>query len=99
MSYEFPIVKIELQNMKQAMVVALADYQNEMAKSVEAQLQNIVDTFDYQEAVRGMAGQIIRDSIQKSLESYFRFGNGRKQLDELIYQSLDKIWKDEEDSE
>jgi hypothetical protein len=95
--YELPIVKLELQNMKQAMVVALADYQNEIAKSVELQLQNIVDTFDYKEAICQMVNKIIHDSIHKSIESYFQYGEGRKQLDRLIYESLHRLWEDEDE--
>ena len=96
--YEFPIVKLELQGMKQSIAIAFAQYQNEISESVSAQLEEVINNFDYAQAVKDCARQILKQSIEESVKSFFFYGGGREAIRDVIKEAFKKLF-DEDESE
>lgn len=88
MAYRFPIIRIELDHMRQSIVHALSEYSTQMTEYVNGELQRIVDSFDYDAVVREVANEAISRSIKDEIDAYFRFGEGRKQINKLVEESF-----------
>lgn len=88
--YEYPTVKLELQNMRQTIVHAFGDYQDTMAAEVDRQLSNIVKNFDYEAVVSEIANEVLREAVTNAVRSYFKFGEGHDLILALITEMLNK---------
>ena len=82
----YPIVRLELQHMKQSIMHALMGYQEEISQSVAKQLEQVIETFDFEQAVENAA----RESIQDAINQYFKYGDGH----EMIKSSVNKAMND-----
>jgi len=83
---EFPILRLELDRMKQSMLVALADYHVSLSENVREQMEKIISEFDYEEEV----GKATTEAIEEAINYYFKYGNGRVVIREAVQESFDK---------
>ena len=84
MSMQFPLIKVELEHMKQSIVAALNTYNIDTTSYVEAALTDVVETFDYGSIVSSVATEV----LTKGIESYFRWGEGRVIIEKAIQEAL-----------
>jgi hypothetical protein len=82
-----PILRLELEGMKQEMMLALGRYQTQINDAVEEQLENVVQNFDYEKVVKAAASQAITEAIQ----TYFKYGHGTEIIADTVREALDKI--------
>lgn len=82
-----PIIRLELERMKQTMLTAVSDYNNQISEAVKVQLEWAIENFDYEAAVREAANEAIKEAIN----SYFKYGEGRRLIDQTIDEALGKI--------
>ena len=84
-----PIIKLELQHMKQSMQVALADYNLKVSEEVDIQLQKIIDDFPFEEVVQKAA----YDALNQAIESYFNYGDGYKLVQTAMQEAFEHTMK------
>jgi hypothetical protein len=87
---QIPMIRLELEGMKQEMMIALTRYHTQINENVEAQLKNIVEHFDYERVVTEVARQTINEAIQ----TYFRQGEGKQVITTAVYEALDQHFRD-----
>ena len=83
-----PIIKLELDNMRQAILYSLAKYNNEIEKAVDEELKKVVENFDYENIVISIANEALKDAI----ESYFKYGEGRRTIEKSVNEALSKAF-------
>jgi hypothetical protein len=86
--YSVPLVKVELEHMRQTMIVALSDYQERISQSVNEQLEDIVNNFDFSKVVDETATKVIEEAIRDALTNYFKYGDGHKIIETTISKML-----------
>ena len=83
-----PIIKLELEHMKQSMLTHLGLATNELSEAVSANLGKAIENFDFSYAVLNAANEAIAETI----ESYFKYGEGRSFIQAAIQESFDKMF-------
>lgn len=103
MSCELPTLKIQLYHMKQAMMVALADYNAQLSEHVDRELQCVIDGFDVEElqrviegfdferVVREAAEEAVTTAVKRAVQSYFSAGEGRHAIDAVMREAAKGI--------
>ena len=81
---ELPIIRLELEHMKQTMMTALVNYNAEITDYVDAALQDAIESFPFRETVKNIA----HESIQKMLSNYFAYGQGYEMLNKALEHPL-----------
>ena len=80
----YPIIKLEIDQMKYSIMHHFSAYQGELSKLVETEIERAIKGFDIESAVTDAVYSVIKESI----DSYFSFGDGRKILNDAIKESL-----------
>ncbi len=82
-----PIVKLEIESMRESIAYAFAQHQIDISKEVQSQLDLTLKNFNFEEAIRDAARQVIYDTITK----YFKYGEGYKLIEKLVNEAFDGI--------
>lgn len=73
--FDVPIFRLELQNMRQNMAVALANHHEEVEKHVDAVLEKFIAEFDYFKAVRAVAEPLfaegVNECVRRAMNEFF----------------------------
>lgn len=85
---ELPRIKIEVENMKYAIIHAFSSHNREIEEVVNKQLEAAIANYPFEAEVYRLSGEIITQSIKDSLSDYFKYGEGRKAIDELVKNTL-----------
>jgi formaldehyde-activating enzyme involved in methanogenesis len=88
MSLQMPIIKLELQNMKQAMMVTLGEHQAQISEYVEKSLDSTIADFDYDKVV----AEVVNDCIKAAIQEYFKYGQGRTLIKAATNEALAKLF-------
>ena len=91
---EYPIIRLELQRMKQSMLTHLGIYHQGISDQVERYMENAIQTFDFEMAV----GSATHDAIEEVINEYFKWGEGRRVIKSAIEDSLNQMFKDRDES-
>lgn len=91
-SYEFPMVKLEIQGLKHQIIHAFADHNQELQSMVEAQLSAAIDNYPFEAEIQRLSKEVISDAIKGALEYYFKFGEGREVIKKSIIEALNKLY-------
>ena len=78
--YQMPIIRLEIQHMKQTMQVALADYHLKISEEVDIQLANVIENYPFEEVVQKAA----YDALTGAIGSYFKYGDGYKLVQKAL---------------
>lgn len=83
----FPMVRIEIEGMRCAILQAIEANQEDIQKAIETQLDVQIKSLDF--------GKVIRDSVvstlQKVVQNYFEYGDGYQIIEKAVKESLGKI--------
>jgi 4-aminobutyrate aminotransferase-like enzyme len=91
---EFPIIRIELENMRHQIIHHLGAHHEELEKYVSEQVKKAVDDFDYRDAVRRLAAQAVQDAVKKAVEYFFFYGKGKETVERAVRDSLEDMYRD-----
>lgn len=87
-----PIIKIELEQMRQSIMHQFGKHTEEVQKAVNEELKKAVENFDYATEVQKIAHQVITETIHNSIKNYFQYSrNGQLLIDLTIKQALDNL--------
>jgi hypothetical protein len=91
-----PVVRLELQGIKQTLLVALADQQQAIDADVKEAIDRFCEPEHLKKAVMDAATAAIKRTVQEEVESFFKYGNGRKAIKEAVQESLLATFQEEE---
>lgn len=79
-----PILKVELQHIKQTMHHAFLDYQEGISKQVKAQLDRLVSEESFNYMIARQVKEQFELAVKKAIASYFEYGDGRRAIEDEI---------------
>jgi len=85
-----PIIKLEIEGMREQINIALATYHEELAQSVNVQLEAVIKEFDFSHLIKNVTQRAIEDTVKRAIEYYFSAGNGRIEIDAAVSKLFDK---------
>ena len=60
---QYPMLRLELEHMKQTMVTALMDYNGEIERAINEQLSEVVKNYDFAAVIAPIAGDVLNHAI------------------------------------
>ena len=91
--FELPRIKIEVENMKYQIIHAFASHNDEIGKAVDQELTRVIANYPFSEEVSQLANDVIARAIKATLEEYFLYGEGRKEISEGINKLMSGLTK------
>jgi hypothetical protein len=88
-----PIIKLELRDMKYNVMHAFNCHTEEIKAEIEKQMEVVINNFPFAEEIKRMTHRVISEAIQISLESYFKYGEGKKAISDMMDSSLKGLFK------
>lgn len=79
-----PLIRLEVESMKHAIISHLGVHGSELGKILDAEIQKAIDTYPWESSV----AEIVHDALHSEIERYFRFGEGRKAIQQSVEESL-----------
>lgn len=86
-----PIVRIEIEGMRQQIAAALADYGNEIKESVDIEIEKAISEYPFKETVRRHTAEAINQSIKSAIDKYFKFGDGATAIESSVNEILSGV--------
>ena len=84
-----PIIRLELEQMKHTLLVALGKHNQELSAKAEAQITKAIEDFNWQQETT----VIVHDAIRNALQSYFGYGEGYNFISEAINKAFTGMFK------
>lgn len=84
-----PIIRFELEGMRQAIVIALSDYMVRMDSDIQAAIDRVMTPENIAAVIEDTAKREIDAAIQSEIQSFFRFGNGRDIIKKAVADQLE----------
>lgn len=81
-----PLVRIEVEEMKHSVMHYLGAHHQEIEEQVKAQLERVIENYDFERRVR----EAIHTVIDGAILGYFKYGQGREAVEKAVWASLDK---------
>lgn len=96
---DMPIIRLELDRMRQTMLVAFCKYSHDLEGKVDKALKDAIERFDFEAEIARMADGILREEIRKTLTNAFReIQYDRSLRDALVKAMIDEIGRSKRDS-
>ena len=83
---EMPMIRLELDHMKQTIVASLAAHSQELSEYTEREIERAIQSFDFSTHVRSW----VHGAISQALKNYFSYGEGWKTIQATVTDALDK---------
>ncbi len=86
-----PIIRLEIEGMRQAMVVALSEYQVRLDAEVKASIDAYCTEDNIRRVVDAAVKRGIETSVQTAVEDFFSYsGPGRKMIVQAVFAKLNE---------
>jgi hypothetical protein len=86
----FPIIRLEIEGMKHSVAVALTEYAARMDADVQAAIERACEPHRLVEAIQVAASKAIDDTIKSEIDTFFRYGDGRRAIKAAVEAQLSK---------
>lgn len=83
-----PIIRLEVEHMKHAMLAACSQYLVQLDEQVQAAVQKACTVENITRVVEQAADDAISKTIKEEIESFFRFGDGRRVIKDAVEKQL-----------
>jgi hypothetical protein len=83
-----PIIRFELEGMKRTMVTALAQHQKLMDQDIQDAVNSYCTPENIKRVIHEAAFRALDHAIKEEVDKFFRYGEGRKQIAEVIKEKL-----------
>lgn len=92
MSNDIPIIRVEMEGLKQQMAHAFMGQQLQLDEQFKKALDLALDPDRIQEQLNELAAQEIAAALSSTVENYFSFGKGRGVLKERVEEELSRMF-------
>lgn len=84
----FPVIKIEIEEMKHAILHHFNAYQSKLSDYVREQIEIAIQCYDFESEVK----KAVDGVITQALEQYFKWGDGNKLISKTLTEALNKTF-------
>jgi len=91
-----PRFRFTLDGMKFEIMNAIHEHHEEVEAEIEKELIEVIKNFDFHQAVRTAANQALKQAVLNAVTEYFRHGEGQTIVQEIIFQHLHMLGKNNE---
>ena len=85
---EYPLIKLEIESMKHAILHHFNSYQQDLSNCVKKEIESAIKNFDFASEVRKAVHQVISGTI----DQYFKWGDGSKLISSAMNEALNKTF-------
>jgi len=83
-----PIIRLEIEGMKQQICIALSEYSMQMDKDIQTAVDAYCTPENITRIVRQAAFNALNYVIKEEVDKFFRYGEGRKAVAEAVKGSI-----------
>jgi hypothetical protein len=83
-----PIIRFELEGMKRTVVAALMEHQGQMNQDIQDAVNSYCTPENIRSVIHASAYRALDAVIKEEVDKFFRYGEGRKQIAEVIKEKL-----------
>lgn len=91
------VVRLEIERMKQQILYAFTQYQSQITDEVEKRLENVIGSFNWQEAVDkafdAAMTEVIRDNIRRAISESFGHAEIVSKVQEVTRRAIGRYLK------
>lgn len=87
--YQVPVIRLEIQRLKQTLMVALSDHATQMDADLQAALDRYLTPENVARIIDEEAHRQLDALIKEEVANWFRYGGGRQAIKEAIEAKLD----------
>ena len=81
---QLPRIRIEVENMKYQIIHAFSSHNDEIERAVDEELTKAIQNYPFDVQIAKLANEVITEAIKSALQDFFIYGEGRKQIEELL---------------
>jgi hypothetical protein len=86
---EMPILRLELDRMKQTMHAAIVDYNEEISKATNAALEEILSEENFRYLLKKQLREVLNKAVEREIEFHFGWnGKGREVIEAAVQEAF-----------
>jgi hypothetical protein len=94
---ELPRIRIEVERMKYNIMHVFSNHNEELEKLLDEQLAAAIENYPFAEQVAKTANEVITEVIQRTVQEFLMYGEGRKSIEDVVLQALSGLTPREAD--
>lgn len=83
-----PLIRLEVEHMKQSMVHACSIYLAKMDEQIQAAVERECTVENVTRIIQNAAAEAITKAIKEEVDAFFRYGDGRKVINKAVTEQL-----------
>ena len=85
---KIPLLRFELEGIQHNLITALANHSEELNGMVENAVKQYCTPENLEQVIYTKAETVIKDAIEREVESFYLYGEGRKVIKEAVEKQL-----------
>lgn len=86
--FHLPKIRLEIENMKYQVIHLLSQHNDEIEAEVERCVERAIASYPFESEIMLIAKDAISQSIKESIVEYFRYGEGKKFIEQVVLKSV-----------
>jgi uncharacterized protein with PIN domain len=86
----FPVIRLELERMQMGIVTAITEHALQMDEQVKEAVKKFCTPENIQQILDAEVSRVLKQEIASTIDAYYKYGNGRKVIADLIKKKLDE---------
>lgn len=83
-----PLIRLDVQNMRHSMAVALSKYTTELDETLQAALEAYCTPQNLERVIQSEVTKVLDQVIREEVKNWFIYGEGRKAIKEAVEKKL-----------
>lgn len=88
MSNGMPIIRVEIEQIRQQILYALSGYEAELNQLLRESIERYLTPENISRVVAEQVGPVIQNVIREETEQFYKYGEGRKIIREIVRKRL-----------
>lgn len=89
-----PIIRIEIEGIRQQIAAAMSDYGNEISAAVDKEIARTIAEYPFEERVCEATKNALDRAIGTAVDNYFNYGDGATEVRRMVEAILSNVNKD-----
>lgn len=87
----FPKIRLEIDGMKYQIVHAISQHNDELEAALDDAIDRAIASYPFESEIMSMAKDAINESIKRSIQEYFMYGEGKEFINRVVAKSVKEI--------
>ena len=84
-----PIIRLEVDGMKDAICVSLSEYAAKMDADIQRAVEQMCRPEVLVDVIQSAAAKAINEAVRQEIDSFFRYGGGRRAIKDAVERQLE----------